>query len=148
VNFQGWCSFKVEGAYFGVEVASVQEVVRHATVTRVPPAPPAVAGLLNLRGRIVPVVDLRVLLGMPRMSAPEQGIHVIVRDGDEPLSLLADSIADVRRAESPEIEALPATFGAPHTELIRGVARFGDDMLLVLDLEAVLDRAFALQNNR
>lgn len=148
MSFQGWCSFKIEGALFGVEVERVQEVVRHAAVTRVPPAPAGVAGLLNLRGRIVPVVDLRVLLGMPRMAQPETGIHVIVRDGDEPVSLLADTIADVRRAESPEIETLPESFGAPHTELILGVARFGDDMLLVLDLETVLDRAFALQNNR
>ncbi len=148
MSFQGWCSFKIEGALFGVEVERVQEVVRHAAVTRVPPAPPGVAGLLNLRGRIVPVVDLRVLLGMPRMATPETGIHVIVRDGDEPVSLLADAIADVRRAQSPEIDALPASFGTPHTELISGVARFGDDMLLVLDLEALLDRAFALQNTR
>jgi chemotaxis signal transduction protein len=85
---------------------------------------------------------------MPRMAQPETGIHVIVRDDDEPVSLLADAIADVRRAESPEIETLPESFGAPHTELILGVARFGEDMLLVLDLEAVLDRAFALQNTR
>ncbi|MEQ1831699.1 MAG: chemotaxis protein CheW [Candidatus Eisenbacteria bacterium] len=145
-EFRGWCSFRVAGALFGVEVERVQEVVRNVAVTRVPPAPPAVAGLLNLRGRIVPVVDLRVLLGLPPADASQGGIHVIVRDGDDPVSLCADAIADVRRGDDIEVEPMPESFGPPHTELILGVVKLGDDMLLVLDLEAALDRAFAFQN--
>lgn len=143
-----WCSFQAADARFGVPVTHVQEIVRDAAVTPVPLGPPALAGLMNLRGRIVPTLDLRALLGMSPTDLATPSVHVIVRDGDELVSLLADRIADVHRADDDILEPLPATVGAPHTAIVRGVRRADDDMLLVLDLDAVLRHAFPQTNPR
>jgi purine-binding chemotaxis protein CheW len=143
-----WCSFHAAEARFGLDVSRVQEIVRQAEVTPVPASPPALAGLMNLRGRIVPVIDLRALLGLPATTELASAIHVIVRDGDEPVSLLADRIADVHRADDDALEPLPATVGPPHTAVVQGVRRADDDMLLVLDLDAVLRHAFPIPNPR
>lgn len=143
-----WCTFHAAGARFAVDVTRVQEIVRHAEVTHVPAATPALAGLINLRGRIVPVIDLRALLGLPATDREATSIHVIIRDGDEPVSLLADRIADVHRGDDDSLEPLPPTVGPPHTLVVRGVRRAEDDLLLVLDPDAVLQHAFPVSNPR
>lgn len=101
-----WCSFHAADARFGIEVAHVQEIVREAAVTPVPLGPPALAGLMNLRGRIVPTLDLRALLGLPPTDPTTASVHVILRDGDELVSLLVDRIADVHRADDDVLEPL------------------------------------------
>ena len=88
-------TFHVDGHLFGVEVAAVQEVVRYQPMTRVPLAPPALSGLINLRGQIIPAVDLRRRLGFPDRPAGELPMDVIVRTGDGMVSLLVDRIGDV-----------------------------------------------------
>ena len=136
-----WCTFVVADALYGVELERVQEVLRPQPITRVPLAAPALVGLLNLRGRIVPAVDLRTVLGLPprrpgaRRADQATGL-VIVRGADGPVALLVDAIADVRRAtETPVRE--------PSDPRFTGAIPLPDRLLVVLDLDHALELAFA-----
>lgn len=138
----GWCTFTVGGRHCAVDVTRVQEVLRPLPVTPLPLAPPAVRGLVNLRGHIVPVVDLRIVLGLPAGPAAAAGGHIIVHDGETPVALLVDAIGDVRRAEGAGLVPVPHTLEGPAGELVAGALPLPDELLLALDLDRTLDRAF------
>ncbi len=138
----GWCTFTVAGRRCGIEVTRVQEVLRAAAITPLPLAPPAVRGLLNLRGRIVPAVDLRHVLDLPPAEAGASAGHLIVFDGGSPVSLVVDAIGDVprrRRAWCRCRTRSPARLATSS----RARVPLADGLLLVLDLDRTLDRAFA-----
>ena len=144
---QAWCTFQLAGGDYGVELARVQEVLRSQPVTRLPHAPNAIAGLMNLRGRIVPVVDTRRLLGLdePRAGVERRSGFVVVRGADGPVALLVDAIGDVRRAESANPPALLAPPGATDADgppLVTSTLEFPGLLLVDLDLDRVLERAF------
>ena len=88
-------TFRLDGDLYGVEVEHVQEVLRSQKLTRVPLAPPAVAGLINLRGQVVTAIELRERLGRSPRSQGTDAVVIVVRLHGEAVSLLVDSIADV-----------------------------------------------------
>ena len=140
-NGQAWCTFRLAGGDYGVELARVQEVMRSQPVTRLPHAPHAIAGLMNLRGRIVPVVDTRRLLGIdePRSGdVARRGGFVVVRGAEGPVALLVDAIGDVRRAED-----TPPSLPATESPFIARTLALPGQLLVVLDLDRALERAFA-----
>lgn len=139
----GWCTFIVAGRQFGLDVARVQEVLKPQPMTSLPLAPPAVSGLLNLRGRIVPAVDLRVVLGLAGTESPPPGGHLVVFDAESPVSLTVDAIGDVRHAGDVSPVPVPHTLEGPARELISGAVPLPDGLLLLLDLDRTLERAFA-----
>lgn len=137
----GWCTFQVATGLYGVELDRVHEVLRPQPLTAVPLAPPAVVGLLNLRGRIVPAVDLRVLFGLPRL-AEGQGGMVVVQASDGPVALLVDSIGDVQRhASLAPHEAAARTHAAPES-LCAYTLPLPQSLLVVLELDQILSKAF------
>src|SRR5438874_826198 len=94
-----YCTFYVDGHYFGLEVLNVQEIIRYQEMTRVPLAPSVVRGLINLRGQIVTAIDLRRRLGLTERPADQSPMNVVIRTDDEAVSLLVDEIGDVREVE-------------------------------------------------
>lgn len=132
------CTFHVDSLYLGIEVKQVQEVIRYQRMTRVPLAPGAVSGLINLRGQIVTALDLRRRLGLPPRSTSEQPMNVVVRDGENGVSLLVDRIGDVVEVDDELFEPPPLTVPKALRGLIRGAYKLSDRLLLVLDSERVL----------
>jgi len=147
---QAWCTFQLAGGDYGVEWARVREVLRPQPVSRLPLAPPAIAGLMNLRGRIVPVVDLRIVLGLwdAGSATHAPGGLVVVGSADGPVALLVDAIGDVRRVDG-DVPALPAdpNAGADAAPLAVRTLAFPGQLLVVLDLDRVLERAFMHATN-
>src|SRR5437868_11453098 len=90
-----YCTFYVDGHYFGLDVLQVQEIIRFQEMTRVPLAPPVVRGLINLRGQIVTAIDLRRRLEMPDRLDDQFPVNVVVHTDDGAVSLLVDEIGDV-----------------------------------------------------
>src|SRR4051812_45165850 len=90
-----YCTFLLDNRYYGVDVQHVQEVIRYQELTPVPLASPVVSGLINLRGRIVTAIDLRRLLGLPDRPKGKLPMNVVVKTGDDAVSLLVDEIGDV-----------------------------------------------------
>ena len=127
-------TFRLDGDLYGVEVEHVQEVLRSQGLTRVPLAPPAVAGLINLRGQVVTAIELRERLGRPPRPAGHDAVVIVVRLHGEAVSLLVDSIADVVDVDAADFEAPPDTLDGQARELIRGAYKLDGTLLLALDV--------------
>ncbi|MBI2569988.1 MAG: chemotaxis protein CheW [Candidatus Schekmanbacteria bacterium] len=132
-----YCTFWVESLYLGVESIRVQEVVRHIPTTRVPLAPPAAKGLINLRGQIVLTVDLRTRLGLSPRDETLLPTNVVVQTDDGVVSLLVDDIDDVLDLDDSVFEATPSTLTAHLRALLLGVCKLEKRLLLVLDIDKV-----------
>ena len=133
-----YCTFWLDNLYLGVDVRQVQEVIRYQAMTRVPLAARMVRGLINLRGQIVTAVDLRECLAMPPRDSEDLPMNVVVRGDDGAVSLLVDKIGDVFGPESDTLEPPPETLGGNARQLIRGVHRLAEGLLLVLDTKRIL----------
>lgn len=132
-------TFLVNGYLFGVEVATVQEVIRYQPMTRVPLAPPAFGGLVNLRGQVISAIDLRRRLGFPDRTAGELPMEVIVRTRDGLVSLLVDQIGDVVDVSEEAFEEPPDTLLGIARALILRVYKLDDTLLLSLDVEGAVE---------
>lgn len=130
-----YCTFYLDGLFFGVEVQKVQEVICYQAMTRVPLASRVVKGLINLRGQIVTAIDLRRRLELRDRAESELPMNVVVRTDDGAVSLLVDEIGDVMEVEDGTFERAPETINGVARELILGVYKLKDQLLLVLDTE-------------
>ena len=130
-----FATFFLNGLFFGVEVLKVQEVIRYQEMTRVPIAPAMIQGLINLRGQIITAIDLRCRLEMPSRPESQLPMNVVVRTDDGAVSLLVDEIGDVVEIQDDSYERLPETLTGVARELIRGVYKLKERLLLILDTE-------------
>jgi purine-binding chemotaxis protein CheW len=130
-----YCTFYVDGHYFGVDVLKVQEIIRYQEMTHVPLAPPVVRGLINLRGQIVTAIDLRRRLELNDRPVEQLPVNVVVRTDDGAVSLLVDEIGDVLAVPEKLFERPPETLKGTARELIRGAYKLPDRLLLILDPE-------------
>jgi purine-binding chemotaxis protein CheW len=130
-----FCTFVLDGYFFGVAVRQVQEVIRYLEMTRVPLASPVVRGLINLRGQIVTAIDLRRRLDLRDRPADRLPMNVVIRTEEGPISLLVDEIGDVLEVDQEAFERPPETLGGVARELIRGAYKLKDRLLLILDTE-------------
>ena len=128
-------TFWLDGDLYGVEVEHVQEVLRSQNLTRVPLAPTAVAGLINLRGQVVTAIELRERLGRPPRPEGTDAVVIVVRLHGEAVSLLVDSIADVVDVAAGDFETPPDTLDGQARELIRGAYKLDGQLLLALDVQ-------------
>ena len=136
---QQFCTFFLGGQWFGTPVAMVQEVIQSQPITRVPLAPEVIVGLMNLRGQIVPVLDLRRRLELPERAAGQLPVNVVVHIHDSAVSLLVDEIGDVVEAQEDTFEGPPVTLQGFIGDMLRGVYKLPGRLLLILHLERVLD---------
>jgi len=134
-----YCTFWVNGLFFGVAVSGVQEVLRYQPLTAVPSAPEAIQGLINLRGQIVTAVDLRFRLGLPPRPEDALPMNVIVRSRGEVVSLLVDDIGDVIDTSGLDLEPAPANVPSVIQDVVTGVLALPDAILLVLDADRAAD---------
>jgi len=132
---QQFCTFSLQDQFFGVPVQKVQEVIRYQQMTRVPLVPAVIRGLINLRGQIVMAVDLRRRFGMAERPDSELPMNVVVRTEDGAVSFLVDEIGDVLEADEQDFERPPETLKGPARDLVRGVYKLQDRLMLVLDTE-------------
>jgi purine-binding chemotaxis protein CheW len=135
---QQFCTFFLQGHFFGVPVQQVQEVIRYQQMTRVPLVPEVVRGLINLRGQIVTAVDLRRCLAMPERAAGELPMNVVIRTEDGPVSLLVDEIGDVLEVAEDAYERTPENMSAEQKEMVEGVYKLEARLLLALNVDRAL----------
>jgi purine-binding chemotaxis protein CheW len=128
----------VAGQLCGVPVLGVRDVLGPQAITRIPLAPPEVAGSLNLRGRIVTAIDLRRRLSLPARGADARPMSVVVDHHGELYSLLADEVGDVLTLNAADRAANPPTLEAAWKEVSLGVHRLGEKLLVVLDVERLM----------
>jgi purine-binding chemotaxis protein CheW len=134
-----FCTFFVNGLFFGVEVLKVQEVIRYQEMTRVPLAPTMIEGLINLRGQIVTAIDLRRRLELALREPGQLPMNVVVRSDDGAVSLLVDEIGDVVEIQDDIYERPPETLKGVARDLVQGVYKLKERLLLILDTEKTVN---------
>lgn len=130
--------FRLEREEYAVPIGLVREVVRVGDITRVPHAPAHIRGVMNLRGRILPVVEIRGRLGLDPAECTPASRVVVVEVARRTVGLLVDAVAQVTRVSEKLIAAPPEEVRTAGAEAVTGVARVGQRLLILLDLEQVL----------
>lgn len=123
---------------FALDVLSVQEINRMVEVTRVPKAPYFVEGVINLRGRIIPVLDLRRRFGLPASDRTDDSRIMVVLVRQRMVGLIVDEVVEVLRLPRLSIEPPPSVGSSAGAEFTQGVGRIDDRLLIVLDLNRLL----------
>lgn len=134
-------TFSVRDALCAVDAAGVQEVIRLSAVTRVHHASPEVLGIVNLRGRIVTILDLGLTLGFAAAEPGPDSRVFIVEDHQEFIGLLVDRVGEVVEAESDGLEALPANVSRAQSRFFQGVCRAGGRVVTLIDVKEILANA-------
>ncbi|MEZ5361224.1 MAG: chemotaxis protein CheW [Bryobacterales bacterium] len=137
-SLRQYATFVVHDLFLGVDVLKVQEVLRYQPMTPAPCADGVIEGLINLRGQIVTAFDVRRRLGLPDRPAESEPMNVVIRADDGAVSLLVDEIGDVIEVDSDDFEPPPETITRAAREVIEGVYKLSDRLLLVLSSEKVL----------
>jgi len=137
-------TFVVGRFFFGIDVLNVQEVLRFQRMTRVPLAPPVIVGLINLRGQIVPALDMRRRLYLDPRTPEERPMNLVVRTEDGAVSLLVDEIGDVLEVNPSAFENTPANVASNVRDMIRGVYKLRNRLLFVLDTEKTVDISWTI----
>lgn len=138
-----YLTFMMDNEEYGIEILSVQEIRGWEPMTVIPNAPDYVKGVINLRGTVVPVIDLRLRFQLPKVEYSEVTVVVIVKvliDGHEKImGVVVDAVSDVYSLNKDEAAQTPAVGDMANKEFIDGLINVGDKMVVLLDLDKVLD---------
>jgi purine-binding chemotaxis protein CheW len=134
-------SFKLGSEEYGVDIAQVQEINRMVAITHVPRAPQFMEGVINLRGQLIPIIDLRTRFGMPRTEHTKNTRIVVTEIGSKRVGMVVDSVSEVLRIPTEQIEEAPEMISGVDTEYIRGVGKIEDRLIIMLDLGRVITGA-------
>lgn len=134
-----YVTMTIENQLFGIPVLTVQDILSPQRITRIPLAPPEVAGSLNLRGRIVTAIDVRLRLGLSPRPQGVTGMSVVVDFGGELYSLMVDAVGEVLSLPAEKFERNPATLDPLWRDFSTGIYRLEGKLLVVLDVARLLD---------
>ncbi len=135
-------TFYLGEALFGINILDIQEINKQCDITRVPQASDYVEGILNLRGRIVTIVDLGTKLGLASVNKTQTNRNIIVNSEDEHIGLLVDAISDVVTTRREDIELAPANIDGVNGKCLQGVLKTENQLIGILDLDEVLRDSF------
>ena len=143
---QQFLTFALGTEEYGVEILKIQEIKGYAAVTPLPNAPTYVKGVLNLRGTIVPIVDLRKKFSLPEVDYTQFTVIVVVQVQGKTLGFVVDAVSDVLTVTSDAIQPTPDLHGQLDTSLLTGLAATGESgekLVILLDIDKVLGAAEA-----
>lgn len=131
-------SFQIGTEEFGVDILKVQEINRMVDITKVPRSPEFVEGIINLRGKVIPIIDLRKRFNM-ELSAHDKNTRIVVVDIEgQTMGMVVDSVSEVLRIPASTIEPTPDVVTSVESDYIRGVAKLDNRLLIHLDLSRIL----------
>ena len=135
--------FDLNEEAYGVDISQVREIIRMEEITRVPRAPEFVEGVINLRGKMNPVVDLRARFSMPSTErTDEHGIVVVDVDGQD-IGMVVDAVTEVSRTPSDSIEPPSSVITTDDSEYLTGIVKTNDKLIILLDIAKVISESEA-----
>ncbi|MCP4569274.1 MAG: chemotaxis protein CheW [FCB group bacterium] len=140
--------FRVGSEQYGLDILRVLEIIRMPPITRVPQAPPIIDGVINLRGRVIPIINTRRRFGLEEKESDSDSRIVIVEISGDHVGLVVDAVQEVLRIQQTSVEAPPQL--AHGAEYISGISRLDDSLLILLDLTELAAEAaeVTLEANR
>ncbi len=131
-------TFHVGSEEYGVDISQIQEIIRMVGITHVPRTPDFMEGVINLRGQLIPIVDLRTRFGMARIE-PTKATRIIVTDvGTKRVGIIVDSASEVVRIPIESIEEPPEMIAGVGSDYLQGVGKVGERLIILLDLTTVV----------
>ena len=131
-------SFKIDNEEFGIDILNVQEINKMTQITKVPNSPKFVEGVINLRGRVIPVVNLRVKMDLPNKEYDKDTRIIVVDLTGKTVGFLVDSVSEVLRIPRNIMEPPPSIVAGINSNYITAVGKLEDGLLILLDLEQIL----------
>ena len=131
-------TFTLDGEEYGLEILRVQEIKGLPKIRQIPNAPSYVKGVMNLRGSVVPVVDLRARFGLPATDPNPFTVVIVISVGSRLIGLIVDTVSDVLTIEKDAIEDTTDLTDATRAHLFLGLTRFGERMVLLLNVEQLM----------
>ncbi len=130
--------FDLAAEFYGVDIGDVREIIRMQSITRVPGAPPFIEGVINLRGKVVPVVDLRKRLGLNVNEQTQETRIVVVDIAGRDVGVIVDGVTEVLRIPLSSVEPPSSMITNADSDYLRGIARLEDKLIILLDLSKAL----------
>ena len=134
-------TFKLEDEEFGVDILKVQEINKMMNITKIPNAPFFIEGVINLRGKIIPIIDLRKKLGFQSKEYDKATRIIVIELDGLVIGFVVDSVSEVLRIPSSTIEQPPSIIGGVESEYIEGVGKLDDRLLILLELKRIFAAA-------
>jgi len=131
-------SFRIADEEFGVDIIKVQEIIRMVDITRVPNTPHYVIGVINLRGKVIPIIDMRRRLNLKETPYTKDTRIVVVEEENKIVGFIVDSVSEVLRISSSVLEPPPPMVSGISSDFITSIAKLEGRLLILLDLEKVL----------
>jgi purine-binding chemotaxis protein CheW len=138
-DLQSFVTMRVNGQLFGASVKLVQDVVRAQNIAPIPLSPYVIEGAINLRGRIVTVLNMYRRLNLPLDKQPHKHMNVVIEYRDELYSLMVDSVGDVLNIPLSKIDKVPVNMQSNWQEISAGIYRLDSELLVLLDVERLLN---------
>lgn len=131
--------FMLSDEEYAVALGEVREIIKYSDITDVPKTPPYLAGIISLRGSIIPIFDLRVRLGLATKEYDRKTRIIIVSNKDRPIGIIVDSVTEVVRLKKSDLQETPSLLNNIDTELLSGVGRYDDRLLIIPKLTKIFD---------
>ena len=131
-------TFEVENQLFGIDIMAVREIRAWTPATRLPQVPPYVTGVVNLRGAVLPVIDLAARLGWPSIEGTPRHAIIVIQLGSQTMGLIVDSVSDIVALPEDALQPAPNTGQDDIVPFLHGLAALGDRMVMVLDLARLM----------
>lgn len=137
-------TFYVGNALLGVDIGVVQEINRNMMLTRVPDASPSVRGVMNLRGEVVTVLDLRILLGLPQTTGSNASRNLIIKRDGELIGIWVDRVADILSINMQDVSPAPSNLDGIQAKFVKGVYQLPDSLVMLLDHRELINASLQL----
>ena len=131
-------TFQLGDELYGVDILRVQEIKGYTAVTRIPNTPPHIKGVLNLRGTIVPIIELRTKFGMPTIDYTMFTVIVVVVVKEKIMGLVVDAVSDVLNIDKKDIQPPPEFGTKVDVSVLSGIGKSGDKLVALLDIDRLL----------
>jgi purine-binding chemotaxis protein CheW len=130
--------FDLNSEAYGVDISAVREIIRMQEITRVPRAPEFIEGVINLRGKVIPVVDLRTRFSMPRATRAADNRIVVVDVGGQDIGMVVDAVTEVSRVASSSIEPPSTVITTNDSAYLTGIVKTEEKLIILLDIARVI----------
>lgn len=134
-------TFTLEKEIFGIEILRVQEINKNLEITNLPNSPAYIEGVINLRGKVIPIINLRMKMGMPSKEFDNQTSIIVIDLGGNIVGFIVDSVKEVIRLSSSIIEQPPTIVLQQNSQLISSVAKLENGLLILLDADNLLSES-------
>jgi purine-binding chemotaxis protein CheW len=131
--------FELADEFYGINIAVVESIIKMQEITQLPQTPAYIKGVTNLRGTVLPVIDLRIRFGLETQKDTKQTRVIIVTMGAVKVGLMVDGVSEVLRISDESIEPLPPMVNSVNSDFLKGIVRLEDRLIILLEVEKVLD---------